>query len=1207
MERHMRRVFSVWALLGFAVSGCGADGSGAPRSKPGGGPPPPIETHPPCIISADCPSGQHCDLGECVQDCNTADPCHQGASCSERARCVPPDQKDEDPPPLTSRIGTIEVEPRSVLLTDRDNSFKLRVSSESTQPIRYRVELSAPHLSVGSARGEFTSTTELEFKVNGSELYGKDVPGSIRIFTNLGSLMVNAPIKVGVTGTYQGSLSYEGAGIALGSSQLVVHVVENNGDVKVQVDPERSLLFPETDAGAVAGRGMFTISEGIQFSFKQLVPTSFGGTANHFARPIGRDLRFRLKPGARGTLQGTFEETIHGLFVRPVTLRGAAYFEHKPLDHTPDIKVTADPVMPAVSASSAPDVSAVFRGWTATRCYEGAKAIVLPCRDAVSCAAQFDELFYRPLALSMAGTLPPSSDPVGDIAKLCEQDLASTNPRIQPGCALIPPLACALSQIQQTQQSSQAAKQAFGHLYAHTLDPALVVSQDHMVRGLRESFLKGIQAHGIHLDAARQVLDAPAKWVLHPTLLEYLSRITDAVEPPIEANGEASHHTALRTLARLFFVLSTIDGESSRMAAADRVRPQSERVRQAQERGVLTLLETAVVLGLLESWSQSAPSGVGTEFLGVLTPMDQGFNSLIQGALRFGVPEGFIPYLFDPRVEKSTNFEQVLDSVQSKIAQQSADETAFTGSTREFEQNTDAVRRELEQVRLSMDHQIADACGSDFDLDSVTTDTDWQTCGANDGTIASLRLSAAQAHERLLAAENRIRGMRDKIVIEQSRLDQVKGVREGTIRFIDSTGKQLQTLVFAEGVLNAVEKMLELSSNSNLLNLGASAGMGAAAAVLEGQRTQIAAERQRLQTAQEVRIQADNARVEVINGMAVIKSMMIDMAQLQVEMRQELIGQLQAELDGKNAIESAKRLAKERKQVLARVKTSPFVDPSFRMLSTRSALQAIRSRGEAQRALYLAGRALEYHLNQPFSDALGHAVLNAHNAQEITRLENCLDSIFNDSRLALGTAQDYMTEFSVRERLGIKGPRTDEVTDEELSEGEQFRRLLLLNENLDGLGGVGIEFSSSLEPGNALWPSNVCDDKIATVEAQLVGDFLGDNQAQIQLELQGGGVLRRCEKNELINWSTESTATIQAGINSFGTAPTANGSLHGLSVASANWKVVIPDATASPSNADISLEKIEDVVLRVRHQARPIRASATQVSLACLATIGAGR
>ena len=528
---------------------------------------------------------------------------------------------------------------------------------------------------------------------------------------------------------------------------------------------------------------------------------------------------------------------------------------------------------------------------------------------------------------------------------------------------------------------------------------------------------------------------------------------------------------------------------------------------------MLTLLEAATIIGILDAWGEAAPPGVGTEFTGVLTPMDQGFASLVQGALLFGVPEGFIPFT-DDREGEETNFERVLASQAAKFPQQAEDEAAFVNATRDFEQSQDRLAEELEGIRLSLESQVTDICGSSFDVTAVQTDADWEACGSGGGDAAALRLNMDQARERLLAAENRIAGMGDRIEIEQNRLNEVQDVREGTIRFIDQTGEQLQAIVYAEGVINAVQKMLELSSNSSVMNFGASAGMGAAAAMFEGQRTLLNAERQELQTAQEIEIHADNAQVEVINGMAVIKGLMVDMAQLRVEMRQDVIGQLQAELDIRNALDRAKRLAGDRNAVLARVAASSFNDPSFRVLQTRSALQAIRSRAEAQRALFLAGRALEYHLNERSATRSAKPCTTRTIRKRSAGSEAASRAFTGDSTIWLDGAQDYTTEFSVRERLGIHEARLDEVTGEELSPAEQFRHFLLRNENLDGRGGVGIEFSSNLEPGNGLWPSNVCDDKITTVEAQLVGDFLGDNDAQVALSLQGGGVLRRCDVDQ---------------------------------------------------------------------------------------------
>src|SRR5262249_55375355 len=91
------------ALNAFACGG-GDDAGSTPGTGTGGGapigdggtmmdgnspdvmsqPPAPVSDKSPCIISADCPAGTHCDLGECLQDCNTDQPCSGAQSCSAR-------------------------------------------------------------------------------------------------------------------------------------------------------------------------------------------------------------------------------------------------------------------------------------------------------------------------------------------------------------------------------------------------------------------------------------------------------------------------------------------------------------------------------------------------------------------------------------------------------------------------------------------------------------------------------------------------------------------------------------------------------------------------------------------------------------------------------------------------------------------------------------------------------------------------------------------------------------------------------------------------------------------------------------------------------------------------------------------------------------------------------------------------------------------
>jgi hypothetical protein len=100
-------------------------------------------------------------------------------------------------------------------------------------------------------------------------------------------------------------------------------------------------------------------------------------------------------------------------------------------------------------------------------------------------------------------------------------------------------------------------------------------------------------------------------------------------------------------------------------------------------------------------------------------------------------------------------------------------------------------------------------------------------------------------------------------------------------------------------------------------------------------------------------------------------------------------------------------------------------------------------------------------------------------------------------------------------------------------------------------------------------------------------------------------VVRRCDADGLVSWSTTGHAVIQAGVNSFGTAPP-NDSLHGLSVASSKWRVVIPGRSAAPANADLDLKKLEDIVLRIHHEARAVPETPQPIAFDCLSAIGGG-
>jgi len=236
------------------------------------------------------------------------------------------------------------------------------------------------------------------------------------------------------------------------------------------------------------------------------------------------------------------------------------------------------------------------------------------------------------------------------------------------------------------------------------------------------------------------------------------------------------------------------------------------------------------------------------------------------------------------------------------------------------------------------------------------------------------------------------------------------------------------------------------------------------------------------------------------------------------------------------------------------------------------------------------------------------AALVARSAKQMSALKGCLLSVAKTA----STPQSYTRLVSVRKMLGITSPRTDTCTGETLNEAQQFQRVLLQNANLDGKGGVALRFATDLRPGNDLWSTDVCDDRITGLRAQLVGTFLGDDEAQLNLALIGTAILRDCTGQNLTTWSLgsdvveglgNSVSVVQAGVNGFGKAAV-NTSLWGQSVARAQWMLTIPGANAAPTNRDLKLTELQDIVLEVTHEARPIKGSQwSPLDLSCLGQV----
>ncbi len=1169
------------------------------------------DSSPLCVISADCPSGAHCDLGQCIQDCNDDNACSGSKVCSARARCLTMGAADSDPEPSTDYQGTVTAGPLTTLLADGDQTLKITLNSTSKTSVSYRIQLDAPYLSIKEVRGEFTRSKVIEFGVDTSRLKGEqDVPGSVKFFTNLGSVTVSAPIHTGITGKYRGSLRYDGGLVNLGDARIGLDVIEKNGEVTVRFDPQTSLLFPETSTGPATGYGSYAPGQPIELNGSQLFEKSFGDSRNHFARDIGRRTRMKLEPSGGGDLSGTFEDDIYGLFGQPVTLTGTVTLQYQPHADAPDFQLSADAHMPDAPLANG-DPSSL--GWKGGTCANSLNYMCGKSHDA-ACYAAIEDAYSRPLYDAMAGNAP-------DFDALAEQCTAAGTAESygeRNDCGLVAPLACALSGAADSAHDEDFSP-VFSRLMQETLAPSLLVAQNNVVQALKESFnAGGALAEQQRYDAAMAALAPAAQWVFMPNILEYLRTMSpesaeSGKNSDSDDNGSVAvtdSYPAARALSKLLNVMSNVDGERARVSGIATPSMQADLVKQAQARAVLGYFETAALVAVLNDW-QIAPPSIAADFSGVLTPLDNGFGDLLRGAGAFGVPDSFVPFVFNAKdvAKGASNFAQMVSIASEAVSSYKALEDEYDLDTRTFEQNEASLRAQALQVQTTYDTQIANTCGAAFDPSSAKGPADWAACGkGHAGDVGILQLQIEEAQAGLQSSLSRIQGMQDKIGIDRRVLAQTQQVHEDTLNFIDNTGAELDALAWTEGIIRAEQAFIQTAAQSQVFNFGAPAGLGVVNAALELEKTGLDVRRQDLQTAQSMHTEQAGADIELINGMGNIQKECIDLAQLGVEMQQAVIALDEAQARAFNAVEQAQRSYNDEQKTVVVDDLSPAHDPSYRLLRDQEALNLLSSRARAQQLLYLTGQALEYEINTPVSSLPG-AVLSARNSLGMGQLTSCMKQIADGYQTAYGVPQSYSTTVSVRAMLGITGPRKDEVTAQILSEGEQFRQVLLQNQNLDGKGGVGLTFATNLQPGNQLWSTDVCADRITAVQAQLVGDYLGDNEAQVNLSLAGAAVLRDCASDDLRTWSygnqsgdSDSIAVIQAGVNTFGTAPE-NASLYGQSVARATWHIVVPGSSSAPSNADLDLNHLDDITLQIKHDAVPQKDSPLSVDLSCLASI----
>ena len=1046
-------------LLLVAATACSSSGGSSESSStagtsPDGGatkvvpPPPPVSTHPPCVISADCPSGQYCDLEECVQECSTKVPCSGDLTCDPRGRCIPPGTTDKDPTPTGQSQGALTVTPTNVLLLGQAHSLVVTLRSTGSQPVRYRIAVSGAHLSVAQPSGQFSGSTNITIAVDPSKVVGQDADGTVSIYTSLGDAVVDAPIHAGVTGFYKGKMQYDGGPVSLGDTQVSLDLIESSGGVQARVDSADSLLFPSTTNGDATGHGAFNTSNGVDATVAQVYPALFGGAANPFKRDVGRSVRFQVKPDTLGGLDGTFQETIVGLFAEPITTTGHVSLSYVPSAGVPSFSVAAAPQMPPSPSSKATVDSQSVLGFSTGGC--------AGIGIWIGTSNQTDYALPLQTAFNAQTSSNPAQPFFENIASSCVQalkapDLATWNntPLAQP-CGLPAGVACQLQwDVLSHPPSDPTWGPQVGALTAQTLRAPLLVAKNEIVGAITDSFTDGLSQELAHYTNAMSALQPYATWSVQPALLEFLRSMPATVaQGPAATSTQSQDQTypSVRALSDVFYTMALVEREQARINAASASASKNGAV-GAQEQALLTYLEAATVSEILKQWG-TAPSAVKAQFTGVLTPLDQGFSALAEGGNVFGVPDGYVPFVYRPSDsgKGATNFEQMLSIASNAVANEQAVETQFLADERAYDTAVSQLQQELSNVKVQYDERIAADCGTDFDIDAITGDDDpgWSNCGGpnQEGAVGQAVLTVQLANAALASAQSRIQGQKQKIQIDVNAQAQIQGIQSDTLSFISSTGQAIAATDFASGLVDAAIQTIQVASNASIDNLGAPLAEAAGVAVLGVMKAALTQQRDQLQTAQTMGIQMGQDQQQNVTAMANIQKEEIDLAQAVVDIDQQEIAAVQAQLQARDKLDEAKQIWEDRARQLAVIAQDPTHDPSYRLLADALSIQVVSARATAQQQLYLATSALEYEINTSIADAVGPA-MNATNATNLGELQSCLLGIYNNSRVAYGSPQDYITTISVRQMLGITGPRKDPVTGVTLSEGDQFRQLLL--------------------------------------------------------------------------------------------------------------------------------------------------------------------
>lgn len=1173
--------------------------------------PPTTTSYAACAIDADCPRGDHCKLGACGHDCLDDAQCTGVTVCDARGLCVAEAQAGQPRVDTPRSAGVPTLAPMALDFGTSQTSLTVTLSNTGGEPFDFRVLSSQPWLSATPFEGRVSGQpVTLAVTIDRAHLSGGSA-AFLGINTSAGYLRLPISLATSFDGEWAASFTVEQP-IALGSHFVPVILQQQSATLGGWVDGERSAVYPVNAAvsGAVGGSAS---APTVNLSFELGAAT--GTPANPvIATSMTRLVELTLAPTGAARMEGTFKETVRGLVgagavvTGKVTLVRVGPFRQGTIAPAPTFTVPAVPD-PFVDAAGNP--RAAYQACHS--CPGGA------CATSSSGFANNGQMFitYAPSTTSPPAALRFFSefDALGyGPADGCMSSTAGcTTPRFDPSY-----LRC--GQYWKARAAREAsdttARANFVDLVEVPADAALfdgnaaiALAHDAWVAPSASlgATIPVLEKGVAKLEAG---LFTPTNGALafgDPGMLTVLASFpadglahqmmfpVNTVPTGGRASGEA--------IRRALYAGSTLLLASNDLALTKRKTGDVPGARATVARGIASGYYLAAGLGQLVAKSPTTWQAETIELVARWQDLCRALNEIDAGRNALGFAPGFVPFYWKLG-EPGGNYSQIRTLATGASATWRTLFESANVTARQFETSQTALTTEVQQQDATTAQQLQQLCGAGG--------ADLTKCGndfgsANASEVAQLLLEAQVAARRISQVERQAQNVLAEIKIEQDRAAAVAGVAVNNAMLIRSTGEQIAVLDHDLAELN---KNQEAAHNAAgvVASFGSGNIVGGIAGLLSGggdylyfagAREDLEAQRAALAVDQQATIEFSHATVELINSAATIKSKHLQLLTLQIDQDIAMLGLAQAMGRVKAAYQRAEAIVAENKRLHAVAAGSATHVLAYRVYSNYTARQALAAGVEASRWAFLAGRALDYQLNQsaniPWAD-----LWKARSPNDLQLFLSALDTAYGSST----TSQPRTEVISFRDKiLQLAAPIKDPSTGQVVNAAQRFRAFVASPANRDADGNFHVRFST-IDPANPIFSTQLASDRVVSIRMNLVGDQLGTGVTTAQIRLVHGGTsfLRSLTKGPdgtapLIAYDVSGkgnlprVSIVQAAVNAPPGSPSLqeNSELRERAVLATGWELVIDQTANTPANASLSLSGLDDIELTFTHDAYTIQ------------------